>query len=122
MFDHLFQYRISPRPITAEKRGFCTCVTDGRTDQRTDGQTLLQRCEDASKNDHDTYDDDEVYDQDDNIQGNDNHDNGNNYDENSDDKYNKGNFNDNYGNDYDDDEYDDDVENDEYDDDKALLS
>ncbi len=49
--DHLIQYRISSWPKTAEKRGFCTCVTDGhmdgptdgpadgRTDQRTDGRT-----------------------------------------------------------------------------------
>ena len=45
LVDHLFQYRISPWPKTAEKRGFCTCVTDirtdGRKDGRTDGQTLL---------------------------------------------------------------------------------
>ena len=39
LFDHLFQYRISPRPITAGKRGFCTCVTDGWTNGRTDGRT-----------------------------------------------------------------------------------
>ena len=78
LVDHLFQYRISPWPKTAEKRVFCTCVmdrhTDGRTDGLTDGQTdrpsyrdvrthlksrktwflhrqtLLWRCEDASKN------------------------------------------------------------------------
>ena len=45
LVDHLFQYRISPWPKTAEKRGFCTCITDIRTDRRTDGptdgQTLL---------------------------------------------------------------------------------
>ena len=53
LVDHLFQYRISPWPKTAEKRGFCTGVmdgpmdgwTNGRMDQRidgpTDGQTLL---------------------------------------------------------------------------------
>ena len=35
----LFQYRISPWPKTAEKRGFCTCVTDGHTDGRSDGRT-----------------------------------------------------------------------------------
>ena len=43
LVDHLFQYRISPWPKTAEKRGFCTCVTDirtdGPTDRRTDGRT-----------------------------------------------------------------------------------
>ena len=43
LVDHLFQYRISPWPKTAEKRGFCTCVTDiptdGRMDGRTDGRT-----------------------------------------------------------------------------------
>ena len=43
LVDHLFQYRISPWPKTAEKRGFCTGVTDiptdGRTNRRTDGRT-----------------------------------------------------------------------------------
>ena len=39
LVDHLFQYRISPWPKTAEKRGFCTGVTDGPTDRQTDGQT-----------------------------------------------------------------------------------
>ena len=39
LVDHLFQCRISPWPKTAEKRGFCTGVTDGRTDGRTDGPT-----------------------------------------------------------------------------------
>ena len=43
LVDHLFQCRISPWPKTAEKRGFCTGVTDGptdgRTDRRTDGPT-----------------------------------------------------------------------------------
>ena len=33
LVDHLFQCRISPWPKTAEKRGFCTGVTDGRTDR-----------------------------------------------------------------------------------------
>ena len=45
--DHLFQCMISPWPKTAEKRGFCTGVTDGpmdgptdqRTDRPTDGRT-----------------------------------------------------------------------------------
>ena len=37
--DHLFQCRISPWPKTAEKRGFCTGVTDRPTDRRTDGPT-----------------------------------------------------------------------------------
>ena len=31
---HLFQCRISPWPKTAEKRGYCTCVTDKRTDRQ----------------------------------------------------------------------------------------
>ena len=39
LVDHLFQFRISLWPKTAKKRGFCTCVTDGRLDQRTDGRT-----------------------------------------------------------------------------------
>ena len=39
LVDHLFQYRISPRPKTAKKRGFCTCVTDIRTDGPTEGRT-----------------------------------------------------------------------------------
>ena len=39
LVDHLFQYRISQWQKTAEKRGFCTCVTDGHTDGRTDGRT-----------------------------------------------------------------------------------
>ena len=39
LVDHLFQYRISLWPKTAEKRDFCTGVTDGRTDRRTDGRT-----------------------------------------------------------------------------------
>ena len=39
LIDHLFQYRISPWPKTAEKRGFCTGVTDGPTDGQTDGRT-----------------------------------------------------------------------------------
>ena len=50
LVDHLFQYGISPGPQTAEERGFCTSVTDGPMDGRTDGQTLIQRCENASKN------------------------------------------------------------------------
>ena len=41
--DHLIQYRISPWPKTAEKRGFCTGVTDrptnGPTDRWTDRPT-----------------------------------------------------------------------------------
>ena len=62
LVDHLFQYRISRWPKTAEKRGICTGVTDGPTDGQndggmdgpTDGQTLLQRCvlSDTSKNGH----------------------------------------------------------------------
>ena len=32
LVDHLFQCRISPWPKTAEKRGFCRGVMDGRTD------------------------------------------------------------------------------------------
>ena len=39
LVDHLFQCRISPWPKTAEKRGFCTGVTDRPTDGRTDGPT-----------------------------------------------------------------------------------
>ena len=39
LVDHLFQYRISLWLKTDEKRGFCTCVTDGPTDGRTDGPT-----------------------------------------------------------------------------------
>ena len=39
LVDHLFQYRISPWPKSAEKRGFRTGVTDGPTDRRTDGRT-----------------------------------------------------------------------------------
>ena len=39
LVDHLFQYRISPWPKTAEKRGFCTCVKDISTDRWTDGRT-----------------------------------------------------------------------------------
>ena len=39
LVDHLFQYRISPWPKTAKKRGFCTGVTDGRMDGWTDGRT-----------------------------------------------------------------------------------
>ena len=50
LVDHLFQYRISPWPKTSETRGICTGVTDRQTDGPTDGQTLLQRCEDASEN------------------------------------------------------------------------
>ena len=34
--DHLSQYRISLRPKTAKKHGFCNCITDGHTDGRTD--------------------------------------------------------------------------------------
>ena len=39
LVDHLFQYRISPWPKTAEKRDFCTGVTDRRTDGPTDRPT-----------------------------------------------------------------------------------
>ena len=39
LVDHLFQYRISLWPKTAEKCGFRTGVTDGPTDRRTDGPT-----------------------------------------------------------------------------------
>ena len=37
--DHLSQYRISSWSKTAEKRGFCTCVTDGHTVGWMDGWT-----------------------------------------------------------------------------------
>merc|ERR1711911_253375 len=37
LVDHLFQYRISPWPETAERRDFCTCVADIQTDGPTDG-------------------------------------------------------------------------------------
>ena len=51
LVDHLFQYRISPWPKTAEKRGFCTGVTDGRTDGRTDRPSYRDAfLTDASKN------------------------------------------------------------------------
>ena len=40
--------------------------TYGRTDQRTDGPTLLQRCKDASENDNDDDGDDDDDDDDDN--------------------------------------------------------
>ena len=59
--DHLMQYRISSWLKTAEKtrflhlrNGHTDGRTDGPTDGPTDGQTLLQRCEDASKNDPNT--------------------------------------------------------------------
>ena len=39
LVGHLFQFRISPWPKTAERRGFCTGVTDRRTYGRTDGPT-----------------------------------------------------------------------------------
>ena len=39
LVDRLIQYRISPRPKTAKKRGFCTGVTDQRTNGWTDGRT-----------------------------------------------------------------------------------
>ena len=42
LVDHLFQYRISPWPKTAEKCGFCTGVTDGRTNGRTDPLTKMR--------------------------------------------------------------------------------
>ena len=52
--DRLIPYTISPWSKIAEKRDFKRGVTDRWTDRRTDrqthGQTLLQRCEDASKN------------------------------------------------------------------------
>ena len=47
MVDLLFQYKSSPRPKTAEKRGFCTCVTDIPTDRRTDRQTDRRSYRDA---------------------------------------------------------------------------
>ena len=51
LVDHLFQYRISPRPKTAEKHGFCTGVTDGRTDGWTDRPSYRDAfLTDASKN------------------------------------------------------------------------
>ena len=53
LVDHLFQYsfRISPWPKTAEKRGFCTCVTDGHTDGRTNRPSYRDAfLMDASKN------------------------------------------------------------------------
>ena len=37
--DRLIQYRISPKPKTTEKRGFCIGVTDRPTDGPTDGRT-----------------------------------------------------------------------------------
>ena len=43
LVDHLFQYGISSRPKTAEKRGFCTCLTDGPSDGRTKGHTDQQK-------------------------------------------------------------------------------
>ena len=39
LVDHLFHCRISLWPKTAEKRGFCTGVTDGPTDGPTDRRT-----------------------------------------------------------------------------------
>ena len=39
LVDHLFWFRISLWPKTAEKRGFSTCITDGPTDGPTDGLT-----------------------------------------------------------------------------------
>ena len=49
LVDHLFQYRISPWPKTAEKRGFCTGVTDGPMDRRTDRLTDRQMDKTAPK-------------------------------------------------------------------------
>ena len=37
--DHYIQYRISPRPKSAQKHNFRTGVTDGETDGLTDGWT-----------------------------------------------------------------------------------
>ena len=37
--DHLIQYRISSWPKTAEKRDFCTCVTDIQNEERLVLQT-----------------------------------------------------------------------------------
>ena len=39
LVDHLFQCRVSPWPKTAEKRDFCTGVTDRPTDRWTDRRT-----------------------------------------------------------------------------------
>ena len=51
LVDHLFQYRISQWPKTIEKRGFCTCVTDIRTDGPTDRPSYRDAfLTDASKN------------------------------------------------------------------------
>ena len=46
LVDRLFQCRISPWPKTAEKRGFCAGVTDGRTDRPSYRNAFLT---DASK-------------------------------------------------------------------------
>ena len=45
--DHLIQYRISPRPKTAEKRDFQESGTDRPTDGRTDGRTVRPSYRDA---------------------------------------------------------------------------
>ena len=59
LVDHLFQYRISPWPKAAEKRGFCTGVTDGqtnsRTDRPTDGQRMDRRMDRPSDRDARTH-------------------------------------------------------------------
>ena len=47
LVDHLFQYRISPWSKTAEKRVFCTGVTDGPMDRPSYIDAFLT---DASKN------------------------------------------------------------------------
>ena len=53
LVDHLFQYRISPLPIKAEKRVFCTGVMDRRTDGQTDRPSYRGAfLTDASKNPH----------------------------------------------------------------------
>ena len=39
--DHLFQYRISSWPKTAEKRGFYTGLMEGQTDVPSDGRIDL---------------------------------------------------------------------------------
>ena len=51
LVDHLFWYRISPWPKTAEKRGFCTGVRDRPTDRPTDRPSSRDAfLTDASKN------------------------------------------------------------------------
>ena len=49
--DHLIQHTISLWPKSDEQRVFCTGVTDGRTDRRTDGPSYRDAfLTDASKN------------------------------------------------------------------------